>query len=429
MKRTFLPAALIVFAACTFAFGQKDGKPLVETGFKWSVDNAAGCQTRWQSKQASASSMGDKKNADFGLGYCQLSANDLAGAEASFLKVVDRNPDAFFPNYLVGYSMYKSGKPSLALGFLEKAMTLADKAEDRDYGFLAHFWAGVAGNEAGKLLVSISAISSAKTKYKGIKGFDHELLILSSLAVNNYMASEVYDFAVMQADLFFQEYSAVAKNIPQDRKASLDDLRYGVYVQRAAARIMMDKSKHIEDAADDLASASEIPGMAPDALKLTDKFLTEVPNSAELVSVRGYILGNLNRHNEAITAHTMAIVLNGKYWKAHARRGFSYIQLQRYPAAIRDLTEAINLNPGWANSHNSRGWAYYQSKQYDRAIADFTKASELDPKNTQCLFNRALVWRAENRNDKALADYRRVLTIEPGNEFAKKEIAALGGTP
>ena len=93
----------------------------------------------------------------------------------------------------------------------------------------------------------------------------------------------------------------------------------------------------------------------------------------------GYLLSELERTEEAISAYDKAIEMKADYTDAYCNRGKEKIELGQYPDAIEDFDKAINLNPNEAKAYMFRGIARFELDEHDDAFSDFDKAIYMKP--------------------------------------------------
>ena len=126
------------------------------------------------------------------------------------------------------------------------------------------------------------------------------------------------------------------------------------------------------------------------------ELLTELTGSQDGARlVRGTLLSNLGKHEEAIADYTNAIELEGAPAEQVARalynRGFAYGQRGEAEKEIADYTNAIELEGApaeqVARALYNRGFTYGQRGEAEKAIADFTRSIVLNGASPRVLEN------------------------------------------
>ena len=106
---------------------------------------------------------------------------------------------------------------------------------------------------------------------------------------------------------------------------------------------------------------------------------TEKDLAARAWNSIGYLLSELERTEEAISAYDKAIEMKADYTDAYCNRGEQKIELSQYSDAIEDLNKAISLNPNEAKVYMVRGIAKFELDEHDDAFTDFDKTISLKP--------------------------------------------------
>jgi tetratricopeptide (TPR) repeat protein len=140
------------------------------------------------------------------------------------------------------------------------------------------------------------------------------------------------------------------------------------------------------------------PDVLPDsaellaALEETEARLSDRP-SARLHMMRGRILGNLGRTDDATEAFRQAASLEPASPAMQHSLGVALASLGKEAEAIAAWDEATRLDPELADAHYNAAQARYNRKQYEPALAGWRVAFELDPRDfltlrkvVQCLY-------------------------------------------
>jgi tetratricopeptide (TPR) repeat protein len=95
-------------------------------------------------------------------------------------------------------------------------------------------------------------------------------------------------------------------------------------------------------------------GRAEDALASLDQAVALLPNNATAHLNRGNTLARLSRREEAIEAYDRTLAINPKYVAALSNRAGVQFELGRYQLALADAQAALALKPDLANAQRHR---------------------------------------------------------------------------
>ncbi|MBC8755058.1 M50 family metallopeptidase [Kordia sp. YSTF-M3] len=115
------------------------------------------------------------------------------------------------------------------------------------------------------------------------------------------------------------------------------------------------------------------------ALDSFEKALAINPKHAHILNNRGYALGLLDRHEEAIIDLNKAISLDETFSYAWDNRGLSKIMLGQLEDGFEDLQKSIALDDQNSYVYRNLGIYHFQKKEYSKAFGFYQKALELDP--------------------------------------------------
>src|ERR1700682_1255130 len=103
---------------------------------------------------------------------------------------------------------------------------------------------------------------------------------------------------------------------------------------------------------------------------LTD-VVTRNPTDPQAYNMRGTVLGQAGRPQDALADFNKAISLDPNYAQAYANRGLVQRQMNRLDQAIADYNKALAIDPSYAVAYLGRGIVYRQQGQAMPALADF----------------------------------------------------------
>jgi len=146
-------------------------------------------------------------------------------------------------------------------------------------------------------------------------------------------------------------------------------------------------------------------GHNTEALTETDRAIEIAPDHADCHRARGYILGELDRWDEAVIAFSAALDLKSdKEDRAVllTERGVAYGQSGRAEKGIEDNDSALKLSPNMPQAFARRGAILATLGRYDEALADFKKADKHGGPTATTARNRASALIALDRCQDAL---------------------------
>jgi len=153
-------------------------------------------------------------------------------------------------------------------------------------------------------------------------------------------------------------------------------------------------------AVDESASAASPANLA----SLTD-VLNKNPSDPQAYNMRGSVLGQSGRYQEALTDFEKAIALDPNYSQAYANRGLAYRQLGQLDLALADYNRALDIDSAYAAAYVGRGMVRRDKGQLHEALQDFNKAIQIRPDNAQAYFNRGLLYQGQRQFQYAIDDF------------------------
>lgn len=123
-----------------------------------------------------------------------------------------------------------------------------------------------------------------------------------------------------------------------------------------------------------------------------------------------------------------ALSYNPAYAEALSLKGTLLLQMRRYEEAVDVYSWAMRANPVSTTLLNKRGAAYLLAGKNTEALRDFNASIKLDANQTEPYYNRSALYTQEGHYAKAISDLRNVLRISPGNPNALERLKKLEGT-
>jgi tetratricopeptide (TPR) repeat protein/S1-C subfamily serine protease len=132
-----------------------------------------------------------------------------------------------------------------------------------------------------------------------------------------------------------------------------------------------------------------------------------------IYTMRGEMLGELKRYEEAINDFTKVIEINPQSVYAYYNRGLLYGKQEKSELAIANFTKAIEINPQFAQAYYTRGAGYILQRKIELGIADFTKAIEINPQFRDAYYIRGINYKDQGKIELAIADFTQAIKYNP----------------
>ncbi|MFP4220250.1 MAG: tetratricopeptide repeat protein [Phormidium sp.] len=139
------------------------------------------------------------------------------------------------------------------------------------------------------------------------------------------------------------------------------------------------------------------------ALESHDRALELAPNYSLALANRCATLGSLGEHEAAVDSCLAAIEGDGRWGDsgeelAWDNMGVSLAYLERYEESLNAHRMALDLNPDYANAWNNLGATLFDLERYGEAIEAFEQALDLNPEDDLARSN-LIVARQRDRQD------------------------------
>lgn len=115
------------------------------------------------------------------------------------------------------------------------------------------------------------------------------------------------------------------------------------------------------------------------AFDLFDKALVFAPENVIILNNRGYALGLLDKHEEAIIDLDKSISIDEKFAYAWDNRGYSKIMLGQLEEGYTDLQKSLELDDKNSYVYCNIGIYHFKKQDYQKALEYYHKAYDLDP--------------------------------------------------
>ena len=211
----------------------------------------------------------------------------------------------------------------------------------------------------------------------------------------------------------FEKQIASAEKRGDEPKAAV--LRQEYEGQLEAWRAQQD----LEGVAPRTISARGMPTLKPqEVARLKELLAAAAPLSEGALSandhlLRGNVLVEAGRHEEALAAYDRAVVLQPSFAKGHYNRGVALHELSRYQETVAAYDRALALEPDYAEALMNRGAALAEQGLYGEALASCDRALVLRPDHPVAHSNRGAVLTLLDRHQEVLAALDRALASLP----------------
>jgi tetratricopeptide (TPR) repeat protein len=129
------------------------------------------------------------------------------------------------------------------------------------------------------------------------------------------------------------------------------------------------------------------------------------PRQAEVHHNLGNILREQGKPDEALACYDEALRLRPDYAKAFVNKGIVLVTRGEVDAALVCLRRAVELQPEFAEAHNSLGTALSSRGLVADALAEYERAIALSPDYADAHWNRALVRLLQGDYERGWPDY------------------------
>ncbi len=163
-------------------------------------------------------------------------------------------------------------------------------------------------------------------------------------------------------------------------------------------QILRDLSERYGSTEIDLSIAYAWAELANDkdrALRMVEQVMQIVPPSALVCHVKGNLLREQKRTQEAERAYRQAIEIDPKYTVAWYNLGVLLSEQKRTEEAERAFRQAIEIDPKYTHAWNNLGVLLREQKRTEEAERAYRQAIEIDPKYTHAWNNLGLLLKGE----------------------------------
>ena len=311
---------------------------------------------------------------DFLEGEVAYHSRDFDQAVQAFRRVLAREPDHFWGQYLLAICHLKEHRPS-------EAQAALFACQNRRPGFV---WTYL------------------------LKGFAEGEMREFDLAEDDFKRAT--ELGLGAAERYVMLVNRGVMRVRQGRhEAATEDFLTAIALKPTLFQAYID-----------LAQAFQKLGRLDDALKALDRAIEQTPGQAVLHRARAQLhrlrseneaaLGDLDRAIKQSSSRDPALAGD------HLERGLILQRAGRYVDAVAECDRALELQPGWADVHRARGAVLVKLKRFDAAIRSFDVCIAQENASPILYEARGLALAYSGSYDRAIADY--TLALAKGKRTA-----------
>ncbi len=357
---------------------------------------------------------------------------DYKKAIQAFHRVLSREPDHFWAQYLLAICHLKERRPS-------EALTALTACQNRRPGFVwTYLLKGFAEGEMKEF--DLAEDDFARATAVGLGDVERYVMLVNRGVMRvrrgrHEAASEDFLAAIALKPQEFQAYVDLAQAFQNRNRLddALEALNQAIdraplqpIVHRARAQLHRLRSED-EQAKSDLdraigSSPADDPnlvddyleralihqrgGRLADALSDCERALTLQPGRVDVHRTKGAVLVKLKRFEDAIRSFDVCLTRGSPSQALYEARGLARAHTGLYDRAISDYTLALSRGRRTASLLTHRAWAYLFSGAAGLAARDFNEALYVDPTDDRALSGRALALVQQRKVREAVADAR-----------------------
>jgi tetratricopeptide (TPR) repeat protein/tRNA A-37 threonylcarbamoyl transferase component Bud32 len=367
---------------------------------------------------------------DFLEGEAAYRQRDYARAIPAFQRILARQPDHFWSQYLLAICLLKEHRADAA----QAALTTCQAVRP---GFVwTYLLKGFAEGETGDF--DLAEADFAHANELGLSEAERYVMLVNRGVIRFRQgrieaASEDLQKAIASKPDQFQAYINLSQVFQKRQRFDQALLALDQAIARAPGqavlhraraqvhRLRSDESKALADLDRAIAlSPQDDPSLAGDhleralifqkagrdteALTACDRALVVQPGQVDVHRLRGAVLVRSKRFDEAIRSFDVCLARGAPSAALYEARGLALANCGLYERAIDDYTLALRTGRATASLYTHRGWAYLFSGAPAPAAHDFDAAMRLDPSDGRALSGRALANVQQRKVAEAIAD-------------------------
>jgi len=160
-----------------------------------------------------------------------------------------------------------------------------------------------------------------------------------------------------------------------------------------------------------------------EALSEIDAALAINPNNGYWHAQRGFILEELDRTSDAVSAYERSLELEADEQEISLALGVALMRVGRIARALEIFESLARMYPDWEPAYCHRIAAYTELGRHDQAEQMFYMAQEIDDTCPHCFFHIAESLAIRGEIEKAIYCWQKVLDMEPDYVGVNRRIA------
>ena len=150
-----------------------------------------------------------------------------------------------------------------------------------------------------------------------------------------------------------------------------------------------------------------------EALRCSDAILASEPDNAEVLALKGGILLQMDRADDALQILDRAVKSDPKNVLAWIKRGDLFCEMDDFRKAEESYDNALKLETDNLEAWLSKGGCQLSTENYDQAIVSFNEVIEMDRTNVDAWLGIGDAFLGLDREDDAYKCYDKVTALDP----------------
>lgn len=315
-------------------------------------------------------------------------------------------PDFFDNEYEAGQQLGQEVGKKLAVGCPVFIEVYIKQANDQNQKAAVHFTEGQNFANEGKYEEAVAAYSKAiAINPKAAEYFNYRGVAYFSMREYYRAIGEFYTAIELNPEMYLPYHNmAYSKYELGDARRALSDIEKSISIEHDHALshnlkglILNDLERH-EEARASFLEASRLDGTDPD-----------YPFNV------GFTFYQERNYEKALEWFLKVEDMGKNTVSVISKIGVCYDVLGNFPKSVEYHTRAIELDKEDYGSYFNRGLAYYNLESYEKAIKDFEHAYALNQEDVDIPYNLSRSYLALGKMDQAMKSIQEALEMDPRN--------------